>query len=607
MQKERALAVGERLLRRAARCTLAAGVSATLMCAPAYAQSSGAKSSSTTSKSASKSELKVSSKKPTSPNVVINLINLMVEQKLITADKADALIKQAEDEAYVSRQATKDAAVKAAAAAKEADAASAAVSPPGTKHIVYVPEIVKRQIREDLKKEVLREAKDERWAAPGTFPEWAERIHFSGDFRLRSENIFYPKGNAPSGFFPNFNVINTGTPYDTTLINTGINPPYLNSTQDRDRFRIQARLGAEAYLFDGFTSGIRFATGSDSQPVSTNQTLTGNFSKYQIWLDRAYLNYTALNGTINATGGRFANPFFSATDLVWYHDLGFDGAAVQVKHEIGTTGVTPFVVAGAFPTFNTDLNFGTTSAVKYGSEDRYLLGGQIGTAWAINPKVNSIFSVAYYDFTNIQGRLSDPCTLVVQTDTCDTDDLRPPFAQNGNTYMALRNIVPTTINSNGAIDQWQYFGLASAFRELDVSGRVDLGYFYPVNIIVDGEFVDNTAFNKAAIAAVAFNNFGGTPNGIGTGPYVGGNIGWMGRLTIGHEELQRFGDWNFNIGYKYLQSDAVVDAFADSDFGLGGTNLKGYLVGGNFALNSNVWTTLRWMSANSIAGPPYNV
>ena len=50
-----------------------------------------------------------------------------------------------------------------------------------------------------------------------------------------------------------------------------------------------------------------------------------------------------------------------------------------------------------------------------------------------------------------------------------------------------------------------------------------------------------------------------------------------------------------------------VDAFADSDFGLGGTNLKGYFVGGNVGLGDNVWATLRWMSANGIAGVPYAV
>jgi Putative porin len=62
-----------------------------------------------------------------------------------------------------------------------------------------------------------------------------------------------------------------------------------------------------------------------------------------------------------------------------------------------------------------------------------------------------------------------------------------------------------------------------------------------------------------------------------------------------------------NAGYKYLESDAVIDAFTDPDFGLGGTNLKGYIPGGSLGLADNVWATVRWMSANNIGGAPYAV
>lgn len=567
-----------------------------------------------TIKAAAAGELKVSRHHPVSPDVVINLINLMVENKMIKQEQADALIKQAEDQAYVSRQATKEAAMKAAQATATAAAAAAAVTPPGTKRVVYVPDVVKKQIREELKREVIRQALAERWASPGEYPEWASRIRFSGDFRLRSEGILYPKGNATGDQLPNFNAINTGSPYDISGANL-VNYPSYNSDANRDWIRLQARLAMDANLFDGFTTGLRIATGSDSQPVSTNQTLGasgGNFSKYAIWLDRAFLNYDPWGiqpwGDLNVSLGRFANPFFSATDVVWYHDLGFDGAALQARRHIENTAFTPFVVAGAFPTFNTDLNFGTTNFVKYRSQDRYLLGGQIGTAWAINPHINALFGVAYYDFANIQGRFSQPCEVLSAASSCSTDALRPSFAQNGNTYMPLRSIIPDQFNSAGQlINQYQYFGLASAFREVDVSGRVDFNHFYPIDIILDGEFVDNTAFNKSEVGAIAVNNRGST-SGFGTlGPYAGGNIGWMARLTVGHEELKRFGDWNVNVGYKYLESDAVVDSFADADFGLGGTNLKGYLLGANLALTSNVWTSVRWLSSNSIAGAPYNV
>ena len=53
--------------------------------------------------------------------------------------------------------------------------------------------------------------------------------------------------------------------------------------------------------------------------------------------------------------------------------------------------------------------------------------------------------------------------------------------------------------------------------------------------------------------------------------------------------------------------DGVPRRAGVNSFGLGGTNLKGYFLGGNLGLGENVWATLRWMSANNIAGTPFAV
>ena len=120
--------------------------------------------------------------------------------------------------------------------------------------------------------------------------------------------------------------------------------------------------------------------------------------------------------------------------------------------------------------------------------------------------------------------------------------------------------------------------------------------------------VVNTAFDRNLMNGPATINNRAPDIAPGvSGPYNGGNQGWLGRLTVGDKEIKHFGDWNAHVGYKYLESDATLDAFADSDFGLGGTNLKGYFLGANYGLADNVWTTFRWMSANNIAGVPYAV
>src|SRR5215469_2262061 len=97
----------------------------------------------------------VSRNAPPSPNVNVNLINILVKQGVLTEEQGAGLIKQAEDEAYVARQAVKDAAAKADSADKTARDAAEATSPPGTKHVVYVPEVVKKELREEIKGEVM--------------------------------------------------------------------------------------------------------------------------------------------------------------------------------------------------------------------------------------------------------------------------------------------------------------------------------------------------------------------------------------------------------------------------------------------------------------------
>src|SRR5262245_32742743 len=110
---------------------------------PAFGQTALDQGSTVAKKSDSKWPT-VSDAKPLSSNTTINLVNLLVKQGVIKEEQAQALIRQADDEAYVTRQAAKDAAAKADEAAKAANAATAAASPPGTRHVTYVPEIVKR-------------------------------------------------------------------------------------------------------------------------------------------------------------------------------------------------------------------------------------------------------------------------------------------------------------------------------------------------------------------------------------------------------------------------------------------------------------------------------
>ena len=53
--------------------------------------------------------------------------------------------------------------------------------------------------------------------------------------------------------------------------------------------------------------------------------------------------------------------------------------------------------------------------------------------------------------------------------------------------------------------------------------------------------------------------------------------------------------------------DAVLDAFTDSDFRLGGTDAKGYSLGGSYGLGKNTAASARYLSGDSISGAPLSV
>jgi len=555
-----------------------------------------------------------------SPNVTINLINRLVAKGILEQAEADEMISQAEDDAAAARaeiEVTQGAVQQIATVITNQQLgtpqdfgggislAPGFAAPDGEEvHVTYIPENVKAELREQIKQELLSQAKNEKWLAPNVLPDWAERFKLFADIRTRYQGDFFNDGNDNTGAFPNFNAINTGAPFDVAGTQFS---PQLNVDQDRQRVRLRLRLGLTADMGDGFTGGLRIATGDSNSPTSTNQSLGssgGNFSKYAIWLDRAFLKYE-IGGlpdkNLSLSIGRFDNPFFS-TDVVWDEDIGFDGVALQAKYPVGKNFV-PFIAGGAFPVYNTDYNFASNQPAKFASDDKWLYGAQLGTNWKITKDLTAKVAGAYYYFDGIEGQLSDPYTPLSSSDAGNTDATRPSFAQKGNTYMALRNIVPNASNNFGTTNQYQYFGLATPFENFVLTGRLDYNGFEPFQVSLIGEYAKNLAFDQEAINVKAINNRGSTTTG-GLTNYEGGDTAWLVGIKVGKAVLEKRGDWTFGIGYRYVESDAVVDGFTDSDFGGGGTNVKGFTIGGSVAISPRVNFGVRWMSSDQIAGPP---
>jgi hypothetical protein len=291
---------------------------------------------------------------------------------------------------------------------------------------------------------------------------------------------------------------------------------------------------------------------------------------------------------------------------MFYPDLQFDGFAARGQQSLGN--VTLFGTIGAFPLFNTAFDFSTNSDVKYASTNAYLTALQAGAAWQIRPTLKATLGVGIFDFLGVQGAVSSPCAeQAAGAFYCTTDDTRAPFEQFGNTMYAIRNIIPVAEPAGTLPPNPQYYGLASRFNVLDVHPRVDITTYHPIDISLEGQFIKNLAYNSDAIL-----NHGppngpiGPQNNIGSnGHYQGGDTGYMVKATLGQLEMHKLWDWNVFATYRYLETDATLDAIADSDFHYGGTNAQGYILGSSLGIARNTWLQLRYFSAEAISGPHY--
>jgi len=538
------------------------------------------------------------------------LLEIMVEKGLVSRAEADAMIAEART---------------APASPQQVQAPiQGGVSADGTQTIPYVPQVVRDQITEQVRTQLASQAQAEGWSKPGETPEWTRRISLYGDIRARYEGIFMDKSN--SDIFPNYGAVNQGDPQNINPRTPGYVPPaFLNTLENRTRFQLRARLGLKAQIADWVSGDIRIATGNDRTPVSTNQTL-GAFGGggYQVWLDRAAIHLTPVKG-VGVDFGRFSNPFWTS-ELLFDQDLNFDGVAVSARGKLGDN-LALFGTAGAFPIFNSDLNLGSRNAPvgtggPYKSQDRYLFAVQGGAEFKPIDQVSLRLAGGYFRFDNVEGKQSAPCYWYELT--CSTDATRPAFQQFGNSMFPIRKITPNPADPVGSPEN-QYFGLASKFEILNIHGALEYRPSERFGVRLEGDYVRNLGWKRALVSTRAINNLGASttipdPNDSTktitvAGPYEGGNSGWHVRLAIGsaldasqgNVTGARAGDWNAWVSYRRLESDAVLDAFTDSDFHIGGTNARGWQVGGNYAVAPNLLFGGRWMSAEEIAGSPFSV
>lgn len=488
-------------------------------------------------------------------DTTLALIEALVQQGLLTRERADALLRQP------------PASTVAPAGTWGAPRTAEPARP--VQRVVHLPETLKAELREAIKLDVLAQAREEGWADARQIPEWSRRIRLSGDLRVRAQSELYDRDNLAADEYQLQNLLASTPAWAPDLSNT---------THDRHRLTLRARLAADIRLGGDTTAGLRLSTGSStSGPTSSSQTLGSGFNKASLVLDRAWLSWEPRHD-VRLQAGRMANPYFG-TDLLWPDDLSLDGVAGSAELTLAS-GLYAFGHAGAFALEENALS----------SRDKWLLGLQAGLDWTLNHRHQLRIGLAVYDFHGVAGVRESapvPSGAAASTTPYRITEYARGLRLKGNTLINLND--PT----NTGTPVW---GLASKFRPVNLSLAHAWKPFddnSALQAVTTLDWVKNLGFDLADIERRA--------NDVRVRDVLEKTSGLQLRLQLGHLRLAERGQWQLHAALRRFERDAWLDGLTDTSWhGGGGTNYQGWALGGQYAFDGATTLGLRWVSTRNL-------
>jgi Putative porin len=167
---------------------------------------------------------------------------------------------------------------------------------------------------------------------------------------------------------------------------------------DRNRARVRVRFGFEGKINDDFIAGVAIASGSLSDPTTTNETLTNFFQRKTIGLDRGYITYNPVAAKwLSITAGKFAYTW-QRTSVTFDPDINPEGFVEKISKDINT----PIVKNVNFQLMQLLYNEASGAGGLFSGRDSFAFGGQFGARlqptkwWTMTPSF-SLINFRYQD------------------------------------------------------------------------------------------------------------------------------------------------------------------------------------------------------------------
>jgi len=361
-------------------------------------------------------------------------------------------------------------------------------------------------------------------------------LHFSGDIRLRAEPFF-------------------GGPSDQSM--------------DRARARVRVRFNANANLGSQFRAGISLASGDINDPTTTNQTLTGFYSRKAVALDQAFVEFTPDQfKSLTVIAGKFHYPWFN-TELTWDKDLNPEGAAETLGFKINTPILKRIALIGFQLPF---AEVAGTSSTNKRIAQQITYGGQLQTAWQFGPRIKLSAFSGYYDFRgtdSIALALARANSRNPQTPFVGLLPLGTGNAVQNSIYTTTATTIitvagtayPTGVSSVAVSQFASKFGLFDSLAKIDIdTGHARL----PISFV--GDYVQNTeaCSNLPNIVAPPANSATTTYKQTLNAPCASNQRrGYWAEGRVGR--LQEKNDFQFGYTHLYIEREAVLGNFNYSD------------------------------------------